>query len=104
MFSVHFISLRLTHFNQDKSAAEFFCQVAAWVRDMLCNFYLVKGHKIANDSTTTEAREKNKHSFEIHKIFVVCLTKAVFTLAIFSKISCAISQALSHLVYLPWPI
>ncbi len=26
--------------------------------DMFCNFYLVKIHKIANNSATTEAREK----------------------------------------------
>jgi hypothetical protein len=32
--------------------------VAAWVPDMFCNFYLVKSHKIANNSATTEAREK----------------------------------------------
>jgi hypothetical protein len=36
-----------------------FChQVAALVPDMFCNFYLVKNHKIANNSATTEAREK----------------------------------------------
>ncbi len=29
------------------------------------NFYLVKIHKIVNNSTTTKAREKNKHSFGI---------------------------------------
>ncbi len=39
-------------------------QVAAWVPDMFCNFYLVKSHKIANNSATTEAREK-KHRFGI---------------------------------------
>jgi hypothetical protein len=32
--------------------------VAAWFPDMLCNFYLVKNHKIAQNSTTTQAREK----------------------------------------------
>ena len=57
------------HFIQDKSAATFCCQVAAWVRDMLRNFYLVKSHNIAIDSTTTEAREKNKHRFGIFRIF-----------------------------------
>ncbi len=45
-------------FNQDKSAAELYCQVAAWVPDMFCNFYLVKRHNIANNSATTEARGK----------------------------------------------
>jgi len=28
------------------------------VPDMFCNFYLVKNHKIVNNSATTEAREK----------------------------------------------
>jgi hypothetical protein len=32
--------------------------VAAWVPDMFCNFYLVKNHKIDNNLTTTEGREK----------------------------------------------
>jgi hypothetical protein len=44
-----------------KSAACFYRQVAAWFPDMFCNFYLVKNHKIAKNSTTTKAREKNKH-------------------------------------------
>jgi hypothetical protein len=39
-----------------KSAARFCSQVASWVPDMFCNFYLVKIHKIANNSATTEAR------------------------------------------------
>jgi hypothetical protein len=37
--------------------------VAAWLPDMFYNFYLVKNHKIAINSTTTKAREKNKHRF-----------------------------------------
>jgi hypothetical protein len=32
--------------------------VAAWVSDMFCNFYLMKNHKIAKNSTTTKASEK----------------------------------------------
>ncbi len=47
------------------SAASFCCQVAALVPDMYCNFYLVKNHKIVNNSVTTEARQKNKHMFGI---------------------------------------
>jgi len=31
---------------------------AALVPDMFCNFYLMKSHKIANNSATTKAREK----------------------------------------------
>jgi hypothetical protein len=32
--------------------------VAAWVPEMFENFYLLKNHKTANNSTATEAREK----------------------------------------------
>jgi len=42
--------------NNYKSAARFCHQVAAWVPDMFCNFYLGKNHKIANNSTTTKTR------------------------------------------------
>jgi hypothetical protein len=44
-------------------------QVTAWVSDMFCNFDLVKNHKIAHNSTTTKANEKNKHRFGILGIF-----------------------------------
>jgi len=44
------------HFNVGKSAASFCHQVATLVPDMFCSFYLVKNHKIANNSETTEAR------------------------------------------------
>jgi hypothetical protein len=30
----------------------------AWVPNMFCNFYLVENHKSANNSTTTEDKEK----------------------------------------------
>jgi hypothetical protein len=43
---------------EEISAASFCCLVAALVPDLRCNFYLVKYHKIANNSATTEAREK----------------------------------------------
>jgi hypothetical protein len=43
-------------------AASLCCQVAALVPDMLSNFYLGKIHKIAKNSTTTEATEK-MHTF-----------------------------------------
>jgi hypothetical protein len=45
-------------FNEEKSAASFCRQVAAWVPDMLCNFYIVKIHILTKNSTTTKAREK----------------------------------------------
>ena len=44
--------------NQNNSAASFCCQVAAWVPDMFCYFYLVKNHKVATNSATIIAREK----------------------------------------------
>jgi hypothetical protein len=47
--------------NEGKSAASFCHQVAAaLVPDMFCNFYLV-ANKIANNSATTEAREKSTY-------------------------------------------
>jgi hypothetical protein len=44
--------------NEVKSVAIFCRQLAAWVAAMFCAFYLVKNNKIANNSTTTIAREK----------------------------------------------
>jgi hypothetical protein len=44
--------------NEWKSAASFCCQVAALVKAMFCDFYLVKNPKISDKSTTTETREK----------------------------------------------
>jgi hypothetical protein len=41
-----------------KFAASFCRQVAAKFLDIFCHFYLVKNHKIAISSTTTEAGEK----------------------------------------------
>jgi hypothetical protein len=41
-----------------KSAANCCHQVAAWFPEMFCNFYLVKNHKIAKNSTTSKAGEK----------------------------------------------
>jgi hypothetical protein len=43
---------------EGKLAASFCHQVAALVPPMFCNFYLVKNHKIADNSATTEAKEK----------------------------------------------
>jgi len=45
-------------FNEGKSAASLYRQVAALVPDMFCNFYLTKNHKIAKNSATNEYREK----------------------------------------------
>ncbi len=37
--------------------------------DMLCNFYLVKNHKIAKNSKTTKAGKKIKERFGVLRIF-----------------------------------
>ncbi len=62
-------------FNEAISAASFLRQV---VPDMFCYFYIVKNHKNAIYSATTEAREKITtylESLEFYKKFHVCLTK-----------------------------
>ncbi len=51
-------AIKLCWSNQDKSAAKFCCQLAQWAPHMFCPFYLLKSHKIANNSTTAEAKEK----------------------------------------------
>jgi hypothetical protein len=50
--------------NEGKSVASFCCLVAALVPDMFCNFYLVKNHKIANNSAATQAKEKIRTHLE----------------------------------------
>jgi hypothetical protein len=60
--------------NEGKSAASFFCQVAAWVPDVFCNFYLEKNQKIAKNSTATKAREKNKSGILRNKKIALCLS------------------------------
>jgi hypothetical protein len=45
---------------------------------MFSNFYLVKSHKIVNNSDTTEDRENIRtylESLKFYKLFNVCLTK-----------------------------
>jgi hypothetical protein len=44
--------------SEEKSADIFSQQAVALVPDMFCNIFLVKSHKIANNSATTEVREK----------------------------------------------
>ncbi len=46
------------------SAASFCLQVAAWFPDMFHNYYLVKHHKIVENSTTTKTREKFSTNLE----------------------------------------
>jgi hypothetical protein len=43
---------------EGKSVASFLRQVAAWFPEMFCNFYRMKDHNIAENSTTTKATEK----------------------------------------------
>ncbi len=62
-------------FSEGKSATIFCHQVAAWVPDMFCIIYLVKSHKIANTSATTEAREKISTDLESVEFFDAFLTK-----------------------------
>jgi hypothetical protein len=50
--------------NEGKSAASFFRQVAAWFPDMFSNYCIVKNHKIAKNSTTTNAIEKISTNLE----------------------------------------
>jgi hypothetical protein len=57
--------------NEEISAASFCHQVAALVPAMFCNFPLVKNYKIAHNSATTKAKEKNKHIFEILRMFLM---------------------------------
>jgi hypothetical protein len=62
---------------EGKSAASFCHQVAAWVPDMFCNFYIAKNHQITKNSTTTKAREKIStylETLEFLKNFDACLT------------------------------
>jgi hypothetical protein len=73
-FSLAFIWFG-SNYNEGESAASFCHQLAALFPDMLCNFYLVKNHKIANNLITTKAKEKistDLESFEFLNFFDVC--------------------------------
>jgi len=54
---IHRYSLKLLY-HEGILIANFCHQVAALIPNMLCNFYLVKNHKTANNSATIEAKEK----------------------------------------------
>jgi hypothetical protein len=45
-----------------KISSQFLPPGGSWFPDMFCNFYLVKNHKIAKNSETTKAGEK-QHRF-----------------------------------------
>ncbi len=55
---------------QDKSATSFCRHATARASDMFCNFYIVKSHKIDNNSSNNEARE-NKRMFGILRILEI---------------------------------
>jgi len=59
--------------NDGKSAASFDCQATALVPDMFCKFNLVKNHKSANNSATTEAREKIYTFLESLEFYFLCM-------------------------------
>jgi hypothetical protein len=42
--------------------------VPVWVPDIFCNFYFMKNHKIADNSTITEAGKETRHKFGIDRI------------------------------------
>jgi hypothetical protein len=70
-----FSHFQIHTFNEGKSSASFCHQMAALVIAMLCNFYLVKNHKIVQNSATTEAREKISPYLESLEFFDAYLTK-----------------------------
>jgi hypothetical protein len=72
--------------NEGNSAASFCHQLAAWVPDMLCNFYLVKNHKIAKNSKTTNARKKMSTDLELLDFFS-CMTNFKNNPILLNKIS-----------------
>jgi hypothetical protein len=61
--------------------------VAAWLSDMFCNFYLVKNHKFANNSETTEAREKISTYLESLEFFDIGLTEFINNHILLKKVS-----------------
>ncbi len=64
--------------HKDKSGASFCCKMTALVTYIFCKFHILKNHKIAKNSTTTEAREYIStylESLKFQKSFVVCMTK-----------------------------
>ncbi len=76
--------------NEEKSAARFCHRMAAWIPDMFCDIYLVKGRKIANNSAITETREKiitYLESVEFWKLFDICLTNFENYQILINKIS-----------------
>jgi hypothetical protein len=61
--------------NEEKSAASFCFQVAAWFPDMFWNFYFVKNHKIAKKTQSGEKMSTDYESLKFKEFFDACLTK-----------------------------
>jgi hypothetical protein len=54
---------------------------------MFCNFYLAKNHKISNNLTTTETREKRNTDLKILEIFDLHFAKFENSQIFLNKIS-----------------
>jgi hypothetical protein len=64
--------------NYDKSVASFCHQVAAWIIDIICDFYIDKYLKIVNNTTTNKLDKKlgiDLESLQFQKIVYVFLAK-----------------------------
>jgi hypothetical protein len=51
--------MRVTRVTNEVKLAASFCQVAAWVPGYILHFYMMKNHKIASNSATTEVGQNN---------------------------------------------
>jgi hypothetical protein len=56
--------------NEAGSPASFCHQVAEWFPEMFRNFYLMKNHKIAKNSTTTKDREEISTGLESKNVLM----------------------------------
>jgi hypothetical protein len=68
-------------------AVSFCHQMATWVSDMFCNFYLMKSYKRSNDSTTIEPREKISADLEFLESYNFVLTEFKNNQILLKKIS-----------------
>jgi len=73
-FNICPLCLELQEENEGKSVVILCCQGAALVPHMFCNFYLSENHKIAENATTTKARDKISTHLESLEFLDVCLT------------------------------
>jgi hypothetical protein len=76
-------------------------QVAAWVPDMICNFYQVKNHKLINNATTSKAIEKittDLESIYFYNFFGACLTKSRNNQILHKKLATNFQRQLGYLL------